>query len=43
MAIATTVVAFVALFVKLADSVRESDGETVHAQLKFKALLEPQT
>jgi hypothetical protein len=25
------------------ESARESDGETVHAQLKFKALLEPQT
>jgi hypothetical protein len=24
------------------DSTRENDGETVHAQLKFKALLEPQ-
>jgi hypothetical protein len=25
------------------DSTRESDGETVHAQLKFRAVLEPQT
>jgi len=25
------------------DSTRENDGETVHAQLKFKALLEPAT
>ncbi|HXC56105.1 MAG TPA: DUF3168 domain-containing protein [Rhizomicrobium sp.] len=25
------------------DSSRESDGETVHAQLKFRAVLEPQT